>query len=324
MIPETMQEAMLYGIGDLRIKEVPVPSIGPKEVLVRVKKCAVCPTDVRKYHYENYNPLKLPTNLGHEWSGDVAKVGDEVKGFQPGMRVGGEGFFGYAEYGKVTEDLLPYLLPLPEEVSYEEATFLEPMSDCIYALSRRVKLQIRETILVVGAGPMGLQFVGLAKMMGAKVIVSELSPERRQMALEFGADFVLDPDEAPLQEQIKDVNNGKLVEVSVISVGTPAAMNAGIMSAGKRGRVVFFGGGPKGTTVEIDPNWIHYNELTVLGSEWIGLDPEPQLYPRALDIIASKQIPVARLVSEKYPLAKLVDAIKAAARLDTLKVIVEL
>ena len=114
MIPETMQQVLFYGIQDLRLEEAPVPSIGPKEILVRVRACAVCPTDVRKYYYENYRPLKLPMNLGHEWSGDVVRVGDGVEGFEPGMRVGGDVFFGYAEYGRVTENLLPLILPLPE------------------------------------------------------------------------------------------------------------------------------------------------------------------------------------------------------------------
>jgi len=326
MIPETMQQVLFYGIQDLRLEEAAVPSIGPNEVLVRVRRCAVCATDVRKYYYENYTPLKVPTNLGHEWSGDVVKVGESVKGFEPGMRVGGEGFFGYAEYGRVTEDLLPFLLPLPESVSYEESTFIEPLSDCIHALARRARLRIGEVALVVGAGPMGLLCTGVASLMGAKVIVSELLPERREMAREFGADIVLDPETGPVQDQIRDINGGQLAAVSVVTVAVPAATNAGIMSVGERGRVVLFGGGPKGTTVEIDPNWIHYNEISLMGSHWVGIGShkEHRLHSVALGIIASKKVPVARLVTERYSLAQLDEAIQAASRTDTFKIMVEL
>ncbi len=325
MMSEQMKEALYYGIRDIRLVQSPIPVIGPAEILVKVKKCAVCPTDVRKYNYENYTHLQIPTNLGHEWSGEIVEVGKNIKKFTIGMRVGGEGFFGYAEYGKVTEDLLRYLVHLPDTVSFEEATFLEPMADCLHALSKRGRLQIGETVLIVGSGPMGLQSVGIAKMMGAKVIVSELLPERRQLAKDFGADVVLDPKTGPIDEQIKVINSGKLVNVSLVSVSSPAAINTGIMSTGKLGRVILFGGGPKGTMVEIDPNWLHYNEISLVGSEWIGHEPEhdPILYQRALDIIASKKVPVGNLVSKHYPLDKVVEAIEAAAQPTTLKVIVD-
>jgi len=325
MIPETMNEVVFYGLGDMRLVQSPVPDISSDDVLVRIQRCAVCPTDVRKYYFENYKPLKVPTNLGHEWSGDIARVGENVKHLKPGMRVAGEGFIGYAEFGRVEKSLFEYLLPLPQEVTYDEGTFLEPMADCLHALIDIGDVRLGDVVVIIGAGPMGLQCVGLAKIMGAKVIVSEPIPERRSLAAEFGADFTIDPFQAPLADQIMDVNQGNLARISIVSVASPEAINSGIMSVGQRGRVVLFGGGPKGTQVQIDPNWVHYNEISIIGSEWIGLEPwhKPSHFPLAMEIIASKRVPVAHLVTDRFPLEQIAAAIETAAMKTTLKVIVE-
>jgi L-iditol 2-dehydrogenase len=320
-----MLSALLYGIKDLRLVKLPIPSVSSNDVLVKIKKCAICPTDVRKYNFENYYPLKFPINPGHEWSGEIVEVGKNIKHIKKGIRVSGEGFIGYAEYGKVTGQEMEFLTILPDEVDYEEGTFLEPMSDCIHGLVNRGKVKLGDVVVIVGAGPMGLQCTSLAKMIGAKVIVCEYLSERRKLALEFGADFVLNPQNNRIQDQIKKINYGKLANVALVTISSSSAINEGIFSVGERGKVVIFGGGPKGTSITIDPNWIHYNEISVIGSEWIGVNNyvNSKIYHIALEIIRSKKIPIKKLISATYPLNLIHKAINAAAKLDTLKIIIE-
>ena len=118
-----MKEALMYGIGDLRVVESPIPEFKDDEMLVKVHACGICPTDIRKYRVGNHGVAKLPMNLGHEWAGDVVQVGSRVKQFKPGMRVASNGYAGYAEYAVVAPRFIPFSQELPDNVTLRRRYF---------------------------------------------------------------------------------------------------------------------------------------------------------------------------------------------------------
>lgn len=311
-----MKAALLYDIGDLRVVDIPKPEPTPDEVLVRVTVCAVCPTDIRKYRVGNHGVLKFPFNLGHEWVGEVIEVGDRVHDVAVGTRVVGGGYAGYAEYaplgGQVLRITDNHPLIIPDHVSDEEATFVEPLADCIHAVMDQARVRLGDTVLILGAGQMALQQVMIAKAVGATVIVSEPIAERRAHAKQFGADHVVDGAE-DVVTQVKELTEGRGADAAIVTIGAPPAMLTAIDAVRAQARVVLFGGFDRGVTVTLDPNTIHYKELEVVGSEWIGLPPRANfgLYELALRLIAQRKIPVADLITHRMPLGQIQEAFDA-------------
>jgi len=322
-LPSTMKEVKLFGLNDLRMVESPVPTIEPDEILVKVRACGICPTEIRKFTVPNYKPIPFPVNPGHEWTGDVVQVGSRVEGFEVGWRVVAEGEGGYAEYAKITASNLKYTQRLPENVSYEEGTFVEPLADCLHAVRERATTIAGERVVVVGAGPMGLGIVAVAARSGANVMAVEPIDRRRALALEFGAEVVIDPNSESVDDAVLDWTGGRRADVCMATVGIPKVMESCIKLVGERGRVVLFGGGGAGQTITIDPNWIHYNEISVIGSEWIGVGgkEEKDLYRIATEWISDGKVPVNRLISHRFPMSEIHEAYKAIMAGETLKVI---
>ena len=169
-----MKAALLYGIGDLRLVDIPTPEYGPDEVLTKVTVCAVCPTDIRKYRVGNGGVLQFPFNMGHEWVGEVVEVGKDVEDVKVGDRVLGGGYAGYAEYAPLGRrrccvPLAASRSIIPEGVSDEEATFVEPLADAIHSIVDQGKVKIGDTVLILGAGQLALQHLMVAKAVGATV-----------------------------------------------------------------------------------------------------------------------------------------------------------
>lgn len=325
-----MKAALLYGVGDLRIVDIPKPAPSEDEVLVRVTVCAVCPTDLRKYRVGDHGVLKFPFNMGHEWVGEVVEVGSRVQHVKPGMRVVGGGYSGYAEYSVLGE---PYLrnqdggpLVIPDGTSDDSATFVEPLADCIHAVCDQARASLGSTVLILGAGQMGLQQLMVSKLVGATVIVTDLMPERLALAERFGADYTIDPAKiSDIPAAALELTGGRGVDAAIVTLGSPSAMLTAIDSVRIRGRVVLFGGFDQGTTVTLDPNIIHYKEMEVVGSEWIGARPYHNfsLYPQALKLIEQKKIPVAELVTSRVPLDGILKAFGPVRDPANLKVIVD-
>ncbi len=320
-----MKAALLYGKGDLRVVEIDTPEIGSNDVLVKIKVCAVCPTDVRKYRTGNHSVHSYPTNLGHEWTGDVVKVGDNVENFKKGMRIVGAGFDGYAEYAKLEQGYLNsgMVLELPDNVSYEEGTFVEPLADCLHAVKDRAKVKAGDTVAIIGAGQMGLQLLMVAKSIGAKVIVGELVEERVEYAEKFGADHVINSSKENLEAAVKKLMKDWGPDSVIVSIGNPIAVEQGLKIVRIGGRVVIFGGAPEGSMVRIDPNIIHYKEVVLTGSSWVGaMDINIQLYQEALDLIASKRVPVAKFVTHRFALDEIHKAFQVQENKEGLKVMI--
>jgi len=327
-----LKAALLYGINDLRVVDVDRPQAGPGDILAKVKVCGVCPTDVRKYRTGNHGVSKLPFNMGHEWAGDLVEVGEGVKGFDVGMRVGGANYGGYAEFNCVRraefEEFAPYsealLMPIPDNLSYEQAVFIEPLADCFHAVVTQAQTQVGDTMLVIGSGQMGIQIMMAAKSIGAKVILADMLKERLRLGFEFGADETVNTSKSNLKDEVMKITRGKGADVVITSVAEPSAIVRGLELVKKRGKVVIFGGAPTGTMIQLDPNLVHYNEVSLLGSEWIGAGGflDARMCHVALEMIQSRRIPVDRLISHRYALEQIHEAFRAIENREALKCVI--
>jgi L-iditol 2-dehydrogenase len=298
-----MRAARLHGIRDLRVEELAVPEPGPGELLVRLEACGVCPTDVRKYLI-GLNDGEYPFNPGHEWLGRVEAVGDGVAGWRPGTRVYGDTYAGYAELATLPVEPGPWSrgpLALPDDVPPERAVFVEPLADCLHAVHDQAAITAGDDVVVVGAGQMGLQLVLVASLAGARVLCVEPLLERRELALALGAADALDAaDWTP---------SGDAAAV-ILSIGVPSLVQSCIEEARPGGRVVLFAGFGDEGLAPVDLNALHYRELVLVGSEWIGAPPNQrrERYDEALALLVAGEAPLERLVTARCGFAGLVAA----------------
>lgn len=289
-----MRAARLHGIRDLRVEEIRAPEPEAGELLVRVEACGICSTDVRKYLI-GVNDGEYPFNPGHEWLGCVEAVGDGVEGWSAGARVYGDTYGGYAELVAIPVEPGPWSrgpLALPDDLTAERAVFVEPLADCLHAVHDQAQIASGDDVVVVGGGQMGLQLVLAASLAGARVLCVEPLGDRREIALTLGAAGAVDPSEwAP---------SGDAAAV-ILSIGTPSLVDACIQAARPGGRVVLFAGFGDEGLAPVDLNALHYRELSLVGSEWIGTPPNQrrERYEEALELLVSGQAPLERLVTAR-------------------------
>jgi threonine dehydrogenase-like Zn-dependent dehydrogenase len=312
-----MRAARLHGVRDLRIETLPVPEPSAGELLIRIEGCGVCPTDVRKY-LSGLAADKYPLNPGHEWVGRVESHGPDVVGWDVGRRVYGDTYAGYAEYAILPAEPAPWShgpLALPDDLPLERAIFVEPLADCLHAVGDQARLAPGQRAAVLGAGQMGLQLVIAAALAGARVVAVEPLAERRELALEFGAEEALG--------SLVGVEPGS-IEVVIVSVGAAALVRNAIELAAPGGRVVLFAGFGEQPEAMLDLNRIHYDEITLIGSEWIGTPPNQrrERYADALDLLVSGAAPLERLVDARCGLDELSDAFAAVQERRHLKTLV--
>ncbi len=326
-----MRAALLYGVKDLRVVDLQIPGLEAGDVLVRVRACGVCPTDLRKYQTGDGGTLRYPMNLGHEWVGQVLQVEADVDGFYPGLRVIGDTYAGYADYAIIRHDDRKLSFPggplrIPDHVEDEELTFVEPLADCLHAVRDQANVKPGQTVVICGVGQMGLQLVAVASSCGARVVASEPIAARRERAREFGAESLIDPTRQDVVAEVRALTDGKGAHAVIVAVGIPALINHALQMTRALGRVVLFAGFELPTRAEIDANLIHYHEIVLTGSEWIGTPPQhrPELYQEAIDLIGHKQIPVQRLITERFELAHIERAFAAAANPNSLKIIIQM
>jgi len=339
MVQATMKAAHIYAPKDVRIEEASVPEIGSNEVLVQVKICGVCHVD-----FELYGGIrsiqKAPANIGHEAVGVVEVVGKDVEVIKRGDRVAvdllmrcGKCYFcrrgrgnlcmnrrgpfpgAFSEYTKAPEE---NIFKIPPEISFEEASFTEPLACCINGVE---KMNVRkgDDVVIIGAGPMGLLSLQLAKLGGARVIVSDLLEERLKLAKKFGADELANPSKEDPVEKIKQLTEGQGAQGVMVAIGNLKAMEQGMRMAGKCGTVVLFGALWPPASLSIDPNVIHYNELVITGAESRTLD---QFY-RALKMIANDIVQVEPLISHVLPLGRIKEGLEIASNKEGLKVLIK-
>jgi L-iditol 2-dehydrogenase len=309
-----MQAALLYGPGDLRVEKRPVPEPGIGELLIRLEACGICPTDVRKFRLgaDHY-----PLNPGHEWVGRVVATAADVEGWPLGTRIYGDTYAGYAEYATMTVGDEPWSagpIRIPDDLPPERAVFIEPLADCLHAVHDQARVEPGERVLVFGAGQMGLQLAAAASLAGARTTVAEPIEERRAMARAFGAAEAVERRPADRFDAV------------ILSVGIAALVQPALESCAPGGRVVVFAGSGDAPRAEIDIDLLHYRELTLVGSEWVGTPPNQrrERYAQALELLTAGRLPVERLVTARCRLDGLPDAFADAHSLRGLKTLLEL
>jgi 2-desacetyl-2-hydroxyethyl bacteriochlorophyllide A dehydrogenase len=319
----TMRAARLHGVRDLRVERLPRPEPDASELLVEIEACGVCPTDVRKYLI-GLGDRGYPLNPGHEWVGRVTRVGADVTGWQVGDRVYGDTYAGYAEYATLAVGHGAWShgpLRVDDALPLDRAVFVEPLADCIHAVAHQGRIGPGDHAVVIGAGQMGLQLVAVARAAGAKVLAVEPLGARRELALEFGADAAVAAES--WEEHARDWAGGDRIDAVIVALGRADAVAPGLKALAPGGRLVLFAGFGERNVAPVDLNIVHYRELEIVGSEWVGTPPNARLecYRQALDLLSSGELRLERLVTRRCSLDTLVEAFADVQSLDALKIV---
>ena len=348
---EGMLAAVYHGPEDLRVEMRPVPGLESGEVLLKVLSTGICGTDIRILHgaHRKYTPgtVRIP---GHEAVGDIVELGADVTGLEVGQRVfmapnmgcghcrqcisgnnnlcanyeaPGITFDGsFAEYMRIPSAaiLQGNLIHISKEVDPAAAALIEPFA-CVLRGQDAVHIQPGESVLVVGAGPIGIMHMMLAQLRGAGcVIVSELIPERAAQVREFGADRVVNPSEEDLAAVIDEQTNGAGVDVAIVAAPAHSAQEAAVELAAIGGRINFFGGLPKDRpAIQLNSNLVHYKELIITGTTACST----QDCQRAAVIVNSDRIDLSKLIGARFPLSEAVEAFSVAESGKVLKAVLE-
>ncbi len=330
---DLMKAVVYLGPEELKIKTMNVPKISEDEILVKVKASGVCGTDIRIYHSLFRIPIEAGRIIGHEFAGDIVKVGGKVKDLQEGMRVTvrpiihcgkciycmqertnlcvtrptlGYDYDGaFAEYVKIPAQAIKIgnVFEIPPALSYEEAAITEPLAACINGIERS-NINAGDTVIIFGAGPLGLMHLQLTKLYNAQVIVSEVAEKRLKIAKDLGADLVVNPKNEDLCSLIKDLR-GYEADVAIVATGSPIAIELAMKSVKKGGTINLFGGSPAGSTITLDPNIIHYGELLVTGTSGFRTFH----HWKAIKLVSKGQIKLKPLITHTLPLEEAVKAI---------------
>ena len=330
---QTMMAAMLYGKEELRIEPVPVPTAGPNDILVRVRVALTCGTDLkvfrRGYHARMIQP---PAVLGHELAGDIVAVGSEVENFQIGQRVVAANSApcrqcypctrdqqnlcenllfnngAYAEYVRIPGPIVACNThEIADGVAYRDAAMVEPLA-CVMRGMEETGIREGDTVAVIGLGPIGLMFVRLAHLSGARVIAIGRRRTQLDRAEGMGADeLVTAADGADWVAQVRGLTDARRGADAVIeAVGTPDTWQAAMGMARGGGTVNFFGGCPGNSEVSIDTSLIHYSEITLKSS----FHHTPRHIRQALDIIRRRDLRSDDFVINEAPLSDLLSVFR--------------
>ena len=351
VIPGTMQAAVYRGVNDVRLETVPVPTIGRGEILIKVRSCGICGTDLKKIATGSH---AAPRIFGHETAGNVAAVGDGVEQFKVGDRVlvfhhipcrecyycehkvfaqcptykkvgvtagyepsGG----GFAEYVRVMDWIVERggVVKLPDNVSYDLATFVEPVNTCIKGIET-LGLKAGENVLVIGQGPIGMILAFLAQRAGARVITSDLFPQRLTIGETLGLKNGVDASRTDLVAHMRGLTEGRGADASILAVAVNGLIPTAMDAVRPGGRILLFAQTQHGEAV-IDPAAVCVDEKTLLGSYSASVD----LQQASVDFVFSREMDLEKLISHRYPLEQSVEALQLAARPqpDSLKIMVQ-
>ncbi|HUE99374.1 MAG TPA: zinc-dependent dehydrogenase [Anaerolineales bacterium] len=346
-----MLAAVYHGPNDIRVEEVPVPKIGNRELLVKVASASICGTDLRIFHgnHRMYpdGTVRIP---GHEVVGTIAEVGSEVKNYFVGQRVfcapntgcghclqcisgnnnlcltydaiGVTSDGGFAEYVRIPANSVQQgnVIPISESVDPAVAALMEPFA-CVVRGQNALHMKPGEVVLIMGAGPIGVMHIKLAKARGAgRVIVSEPIPDRATQAKRMGADRVVDPASENLKSVLSEESRGRGADVIIVAAPVHAAQENALDLAAIGGRINFFGGLPKDRPlINLDSNLVHYKELVVTGTTACSTADCWQ----AAQIVNSGLVDLSDVISRRFPLKEAVMAFAAAEDRKSLKIVLE-
>jgi L-iditol 2-dehydrogenase len=337
-IPSTMLAAVYRGVNNVRLETVPVPQIGPRELLLRVHTCGVCGTDLKKIATGSHS---APRIFGHETSGVVAAVGSDVIRFKRGDRVvvfhhipcrrcyycqhktfaqcatykkvgctagfepsGG----GFAEYVRVMDWIVEQgTVRIPDGVSYEQACFVEPVNTCMKGIEA-LRLHPGESVLVIGQGPIGIILAILAQKAGAIVTTSDLYPERLKIAVNLGLQDTVDASKVDVVEAIRERTEGRGADAVILAVGGNGLIRPAMDAVRPGGRVLLFAQTQHGEAI-VDPAAICVDEKSLVGSYSASVD----LQEASARFVMNREMDLEHLVSHRFLLRESTQALELAA-----------
>lgn len=316
-------KALVYsGPNNAAVLEVDPPAIGPDDVLVRSHMVGICHSDFELLEGRYIIAFAYPITPGHEWSGEVAEVGANVKDLAPGDRVvgecvigpGGRDHFGFSISGAASELFRArgeWLHKIPDQLSYTQAALVEPFSVAYNAILCLGGVDPSDTIAVIGSGPIGLLTIMAAAANNARVVVIEPKAGRREKALDMGAMAALDPTSESFRDGVDELTDGRGFDGVIEAAGAPAAMALALEVVGPHGRVAYVGINV-GSTTPAALGLIQSKSLRLQGM--IG---SVGVWPKAIRFLASMAVDPARIVTASIPLERAVDALAAARDTDT-------
>jgi len=338
-----MKTAVYYGPDDIRIEDTPKPKIGSDEILVEMKACGICGSDLMDWYLRN----RVPLVLGHEPAGVIVEAGEKVKNFKVGERVfvhhhvacltchyclRGDHTMcekfrqthihpgGFAEYFKVPAPNLQIdTLKIPNNVSFEEATLTEPVACCLRAITK-CKVQLGDTVVVIGAGPSGIIHTMLSRILGARqIIVSDLVKYRLEAAKRFGANLAINPRNESLVEKVKEVTDGMGADIVVVTAPNVKVLSEAMDVCRKGGTLCIFAPTPPTEYIQVSPHRLFFSEIKVIPSYSTS-----HIETRAaLKLISSGRIKAKELITHRFPLNRTKEAFETAAKSkECLKVVV--
>ena len=350
-IPSQMLAAVYYGVNDVRMETVPVPQIGPGELLIRVHTCGICGTDLKKISTGSHS---APRIFGHETAGDIVATGPGVGNFSVGERVmvfhhipcrrcyycrnkvfsqcpvykkvgvtagyepsGG----GFSEYVRVMDWIVDNggVVKLPDDVSYEQASYIEPVNTIMKGIET-VRLQAGETVLVIGQGPIGLIMGFLAKRAGTHVVASDLFDQRLTISKSFGLTTTIDASAVNAVERTRELTEGRGADAVILAVAGNALIRPAMDATRPGGRVLLFAQTQHSDAV-IDSAAVCVDEKALLGSYSASVD----LQEESVRFVFSHEMDLASLYSHRFPLQQAVEALQLAAhpKPDTMKIAIQ-
>jgi L-iditol 2-dehydrogenase len=337
-IPATMLATVYRGANDVRLETVPVPAIGPGELLVRVHTCGVCGTDLKKIATGSHS---APRIFGHETSGVVAAVGQGVHDYRPGDRVvvfhhipcrecyyckhktfaqcttykkvgctagfepsGG----GFAEYVRVMDWIVQHgTVRIPDGISFEQACFVEPVNTCLKGIEA-LRLEPGETVLTIGQGPIGIILSVLARRAGATVITSDLYPERLRIGESFGLELTVEASRTNVVQRVRELTDCRGADAVILAVGSNGLIRPAMDAARSGGRVLLFAQTQHSEAL-IDPAAVCVDEKTLVGSYSASVD----LQAESVSFVMGREMDLERLISHRFPLREGPQALELAA-----------
>ncbi len=342
--------AVIYkGKGKLSVEDVPVPQISDDEILLKVRAASICGTDLKIKESGHFkNPDDKSIILGHEFSGEIAKLGKNVKNLSEGMRIViapniGCGHcsecisghtnlcedyeaFGiningaFAEFVRIPSRYIYQgnIFLLPTNMTFEEGALIEPLAAAFNG-TEAARISLSDIVLIIGSGPMGILNLMLTKLSGAqKVMVSEIIPERMEIAKKFGADSVINPKNRNLRSTLLELSYNRGPDVIIIAAPSGKAQEESLDFIARCGRIVFFGGLPRGKDIiNFKSNVVHYKQVIITGTTGSSVIQ----YSKSLELASSKRINLNKLVSKKYPLSDAEKAFLSSKSPENLKVL---
>jgi len=339
-----MKIASYYNNNDVRVEEIPVPKIGKGEILLKTKATGICGSDLMEW----YRTGNVPRVLGHEVAGEIMEVGEGITNFKVGDRIAASHHVpcyqchycqlghhtlcdtlrktnfdpgGFSEWIRIPEiNCLHGIYKLPEHVSFEEGTLIEPLA-CVFRGQKRVDTRKGQTVLVIGCGPAGLLHIALAKIRGVKrIIACDLVDFRLEAARQFGADEVLKSTE-DLAERLKQVNEGRLADVVIVCAGNKQATIQSMVCAGRGASILFFALQSPDQILPLSLNEVFWQKGITLTSSYAA---SPEDHHEALELIQSKKINLQKMISHRLGFLEIAKGFQMAAKGDaSIKIIID-